>query len=142
MIRRKVDVQKLSAQVGRMLDRMKAFKYFDCRIEADGIAAWHEKAEVIDEENRFNGWYLLTASLSSRQAEKGTVFSHYHSLLEVERRPSKRPNPVWKCAPSTIGGTTGSEITYASVSWPAGSAPGSETSGRRWGKAGGGCLRH
>ena len=82
--RRKVDVQKLSAQVGRMLARAKAVKYFDYRIEADGTATWREKAEVVDEESRFDGWYLLTTSLSRRQAAKETVFSHYRNLLEVE----------------------------------------------------------
>lgn len=82
--RRKVDEQKLSAQVGRMLARAKAFKYFDYHIEADGTAAWREKAEVIEQESRFDGWYLLTTSLSPRQAAKETVFSHYRNLLDVE----------------------------------------------------------
>jgi hypothetical protein len=82
--RRKVDVQKLSAQVGRMLAGAKALKYFDYRIEADGTATWREKAEVIDQESRFDGWYLLTTSLSPEQAAKETVFSHYRNLLEVE----------------------------------------------------------
>lgn len=82
--RRNVDVQKLSAQVGRMLTRAKAFKYFDYRIEADGTAAWNGKTDVINEESRFDGWYLLTTSLSPQQAEKETIFSHYRSLLEVE----------------------------------------------------------
>jgi hypothetical protein len=82
--RRKVDVQKLSAQVGRMLARAKAFKYFDYRIEADGTATWQEKAELIDEESRFDGWYLLTTSLSRTQAPREDIFSHYQSLLEVE----------------------------------------------------------
>lgn len=82
--RRKVDVQKLSAQVGRMLARAKAFKYFDYHIEADGTATWREKAEAIEEESRLDGWYLLTTSLPRRQAEKETVFSHYRNLLEVE----------------------------------------------------------
>jgi transposase len=82
--RRKVDVQKLSAQVGRMLARTKALKYFDYRIEEDGTATWNEKTEVIDEESRFDGWYLLTTSLSRQQAVKETIFSHYRNLLEVE----------------------------------------------------------
>jgi transposase len=82
--RRKVDVQKLSSQVGRMLARVKAFKYFDYRIEVDGTATWNEKVDVIDAESRFDGWYVLTTSLSDRQAPKETIFSHYRSLLEVE----------------------------------------------------------
>jgi transposase len=82
--RRKVDVQKLSAQVGCMLVRAKASKYSDYRIEEDGTATWREKDELVDEESRFDGWYLLTTSLSRRAAAKETVFSHYRSLLEVE----------------------------------------------------------
>lgn len=82
--RRKVDVQKLSAQVGRMLSRAKALKYFDYHIEADGTATWSEKAKVIEEASRFDGWYLLTTSLTRPQATKETVFSHYRNLLEVE----------------------------------------------------------
>jgi len=82
--RRRVDVQKLAAQVGRMLARAKAFKYFDYRIEADGTATWCEKTDVIEEESRFDGWYLLTTSLSRRHAAKETIFSHYRNLLDVE----------------------------------------------------------
>ena len=82
--RRKVDVQKLSAQVSRMLAGAKALKYFDYRIEADGTATWRENAEVIEQESRFDGWYLLTTSLSPGQAAKETIFSHYRNLLEVE----------------------------------------------------------
>lgn len=82
--RRKADAQRLSAQIGRMLSRAKAFKYFDYHIEADGTATWSEKVEVIEEEKRLDGWYLLTTSLSPRQAAKETIFSHYRNLLEVE----------------------------------------------------------
>lgn len=82
--RQKVDVQKLSAQVGRMLARAKAFKYFDYHIEADGTATWSENAQAIEEEARFDGWYLLTTSLARCQAGKEKVLSHYQSLLEVE----------------------------------------------------------
>jgi hypothetical protein len=84
-VRRKtIDVQKLSAQVGRMLSRAKALKYFDYRIEEDGSATWSQKAAVIEEETRFDGWYLLTTTLASEDAAKETVFAHYRNLLEVE----------------------------------------------------------
>ncbi len=82
--RRRVDMQKLAAQVGRLLDRAKATKYFDFRIEPDGKAAWSEKADVIEAESRLDGWYLLTTTLARNDASKETVFSHYRNLLEVE----------------------------------------------------------
>ena len=82
--RKKVDVQKLSAQVGCMLARAKALKYFDYHIEADGTATWSEKAEVVETEQRFDGWYLLTTTLARPDAPKETVFAHYRNLLDVE----------------------------------------------------------
>lgn len=82
--RKRVDVQKLADQVGRMLERAKAHQYFTYQIEADGTATWHEKAELIAEEARLDGWYLLTTSLSAEQAPKETIFAHYRNLLAVE----------------------------------------------------------
>jgi transposase len=82
--RKNVDTQKLSAQVGRMLARAKAFKYFEYRIEEDGTATWSERNDIIQEESRFDGWYLLTTSLSKEKTAKETVFSHYQNLLAVE----------------------------------------------------------
>jgi len=82
--RKKVDVQKLAAQVGRMLERAKALKYFDYHIEVDGKATWSERREAVEEERRFDGWYLLTTTLEAKDAPKETIFGHYRNLLEVE----------------------------------------------------------
>jgi hypothetical protein len=82
--RKKVNIQELASQVGRMLDRGKCLKYFTFHIEEDGQAAWSEKQDLIEAEKRLDGWYLLTTSLSAEKTIKEEVFGHYRNLLEVE----------------------------------------------------------
>ena len=82
--RKKVDEQKLASSVGRTLERLKAHKYFDFRIETNGHCAWSLREEVIADESRLDGWYLLTTTVSAAAAPKETVFRHYRNLLEVE----------------------------------------------------------
>ena len=82
--RRKVDVQKLASQVGRMLDRSKCLKYFEFHVEEDGHATWFERQDVIEAEERLDGWYLLTTSLPAENSTKEDVFTHYRNLLDVE----------------------------------------------------------
>jgi len=82
--RRKIDTQKLASQVGRMLERSKCLKYFEFHIEENGHAAWSERRDVIEAEERFDGWYLLTTSLPAESATKEDVFTHYRNLLDVE----------------------------------------------------------
>jgi transposase len=82
--RKKVDGQKLASQVGRMLQRLKAHKYFDYRVNPDGSLWWQERAEQIAAEEKFDGWYLLHTSLTAQQADASAVLAHYKNLLEVE----------------------------------------------------------
>lgn len=65
-----------------MLERSKALKYFEFSILPDGRCEYCRKEELIAEESRLDGWYLLTTSLAD--APKETVFRHYRNLLEVE----------------------------------------------------------
>jgi len=82
--RKKVDPQKLASQAGRLLDRLKAHKYFDYRVGDDGKLHFSRKQAVIDAEARLDGWYLLQTNLPADAADKGEVLSHYKGLIEVE----------------------------------------------------------
>ncbi|NMA43574.1 MAG: IS1634 family transposase [Oligosphaeraceae bacterium] len=82
--RRKIDIQKLASQVGRMLERGKCLKYFTFHIEENGYATWSEKQDVIEAEEHLDGWYLLTTSLAAEESTKEDVLEHYRNLLEVE----------------------------------------------------------
>jgi len=82
--RKKVDVQKLASQVGRMLQRLKAHKYFSYRVEATGQLHWERKAELIAQESQRDGWYLLHTNEPVERCSGEQVLNHYKGLLDVE----------------------------------------------------------
>jgi transposase len=82
--RKKVDVQKLASQVGRLLQRLKAHKYFAYRVEATGQLHWERKAELIAQESQRDGWYLLHTNEAVERCSGEQVLNHYKGLLDVE----------------------------------------------------------
>jgi transposase len=82
--RKKVNPQKLASQVGRALQRLKAHKYFDYAVEANGQLQWSRRAKVIQEEKIRDGLYLLGTNATTEQISSAGVLSHYKKLQEVE----------------------------------------------------------
>ncbi len=82
--RTKPNPQKLASQVGRTLQRMSAHKYFFYEVDAEGKLLWSRRQDVIQTEEKTDGWYLLQTSLSTEQASSQQVLHHYKNLLEVE----------------------------------------------------------
>jgi hypothetical protein len=82
--RRKVDAQKLSSQVGRSLQRLKAHKYFTYRVDAQGRLQWERKGGLIAQEAQQDGWYLLHTNQSVQDCPNEQVLAHYKGLLDVE----------------------------------------------------------
>lgn len=82
--RKKVDTQKLASQAGRLLERMKAHKYYDYRVDEAGQLQWARRQEVVSTEEKVDGWYLLRTNLSQQESTPDAVFGHYKSLLGVE----------------------------------------------------------
>jgi transposase len=82
--RRKVDAQKLASQAGRLLERLKAHKYFTYRVDPKGQLQWEKKQEVIDRETQRDGWYLLHTNCPAASCPKEQVLAHYKGLLDVE----------------------------------------------------------
>jgi transposase len=82
--RKKVDAQKLSSQVGRTLQRLKAHKYFTYQVEASGQLRWARKKEVIEQEEQIDGWFLLHTNQSLEQCSGTQTLGHYKGLLQVE----------------------------------------------------------
>jgi transposase len=82
--RKKVDAQKLASQVGRMLVRKKAHKYFSYRVDEKGQLLWERKTETITDEERLDGWYLLHTNAAAAKVSKEQVLGHYKGLLNVE----------------------------------------------------------
>jgi transposase len=82
--RKSVDAQKLASQAGRALQRLKAHKYFEYRVDAQGRLHWQKKAALIEAEQSRDGFYLLHTSLAPAQGDKAQVLGHYKNLLAVE----------------------------------------------------------
>jgi hypothetical protein len=82
--RRKVNEQKLSSQAGRLLERLKAHKYFSYHVDPKGQLQWEKKQPVIDREAQRDGWYLLHTNCSAQTCAKEQVLAHYKGLLDVE----------------------------------------------------------
>ena len=82
--RRKVNEQKLASQAGRLLERLKAHKYFTYRVDPKGQLQWEKKQQVIDRETQRDGWYLLHTNCPAPACSKEQVLAHYKGLLDVE----------------------------------------------------------
>src|SRR2546421_2108840 len=82
--RKRVNPQKLSSQVGRALQRLKAHKYFDYSVDQHGKLQWSRRTNLIQAESIRDGLYLLGTNASAEQIPNAGVVSHYKNLLEVE----------------------------------------------------------
>jgi transposase len=82
--RKKPNGQKLASQVGRMLQRLQAHKYFEYAVDEHGQLQWSRRAELIKAEAVRDGLYLLGTNATAEQIPKAGVVSHYKNLLEVE----------------------------------------------------------
>jgi len=71
--RKQPDPQKLASQAGRMLERLKAHKYFSYHVNARGILEWEEKLETIQKETQRDGWYLLHSNCAVESCAKEAV---------------------------------------------------------------------
>src|SRR5216683_1861278 len=81
--RKKVNAQKLSSQVGRALQRLKAHKYFSYEVEPSGQLKWSRKEKLIEQEQQIDGWFLLHTNQSVAQCNGQQTLEHYKGLLEV-----------------------------------------------------------
>lgn len=82
--RKKTDPQKLASQAGRTLQRLKAHKYFTYQVDPKGRLQWARKTDLITQEARQDGWYLLHTNEPAERCSGGQVLAHYKGLLDVE----------------------------------------------------------
>src|ERR1019366_9297675 len=81
--RRKVGVQKLASQAGRLLERLKAHKYFTCRVDRKGHLQWEEKAEVDARETQRGGMYLPPPRCPAQSCPKKKGLAHFKGFVDV-----------------------------------------------------------
>lgn len=82
--RKNVDAQKLASQAGRALQRLKAHKYFEYRVDPQGQLHWQKKAALLEAEQGRDGFYLLQTSVAPAQGDKAQVLGHYKNLQAIE----------------------------------------------------------
>jgi transposase len=82
--RKKPNPQKLASQAGRVLQRLKAHKYFQYWVDEHGQLQYRQNQELIQTEQSLDGLYLLHTSLQPAQCAKERVLGNYKNLLAVE----------------------------------------------------------
>jgi transposase len=82
--RKEPNPQKLASQVGRMLQRLKAHKYFQYSVDPSGTLHWSRRSDLIRAEALRDGLYLLGTNATVQQIPRAGVVGHYKNLLEVE----------------------------------------------------------
>ena len=117
--RRRVDEQKLASQAGRLLERLKAHKYFTYRVDSQGQLHWEKKQGAIDRETQRDGWYLLHTNCPAPACPKEQVVGHYKGLLEVEESFCQLKSFL-EVRPGSTGGRIGCAIMCGSVFWRTG----------------------
>jgi hypothetical protein len=74
----------IALRVGRLLERSKVAKHFECEIEA-GRFSWRRNQEAIEREGEMDGIYILRTSEPSEAFASADVVRTYKGLAEVER---------------------------------------------------------
>ncbi|MBE7502235.1 MAG: hypothetical protein HS113_18430 [Verrucomicrobiales bacterium] len=59
-------------------------KYFAYAVDPQGKIQWSRRAEVVDQEGRLDGLYVLGTNASAEQIPSAGVLGHSKNLLEVE----------------------------------------------------------
>jgi transposase len=76
--------EQLSAQVGKILDRYKMGKFVSWQIE-DGRLKWQLEQARLEQEELFDGCYVITANVPKEQLNEKQVVKTYKGLSVVEQ---------------------------------------------------------
>jgi transposase len=82
--KRRTSVEKLSAQVGKILDRYKMGKFVQWKVRA-GRLKYEWKEAAITQEQLFDGCYIVHTTVSAQKLTTSEVVSSYKSLTLVEQ---------------------------------------------------------
>jgi transposase len=82
--KKKGSTEKLSAQVGKILARYKMGKFVEWEIKT-GRLKWHFENAQIEQEQLFDGCYIVSATVPKEQMDQNQVVKTYKSLSVVEQ---------------------------------------------------------
>jgi transposase len=84
-VKRKRDVQKVSASVGRLFEKHKIEKFFTWHVGERGDLTWSLKDEVVEEEKKLDGCYAIKTDTDRKRMNKESVVQSYRDLQKVEQ---------------------------------------------------------
>lgn len=82
--KKKGSIEKLSAQVGKILGQCKMGKFVEWQID-EGRLRWHFKEAHIAQEKLFDGCYIVSATVPKEQMNADQVVGTYKNLSVVEQ---------------------------------------------------------
>ncbi len=84
-VKRKRNVQKVSASVGRIFEKHKIEKFFTWHVGERGDLTWSLKDEVVEAEKTLDGCYAIKTDVAKKQMNKESVVQSYRDLQKVEQ---------------------------------------------------------
>jgi transposase len=84
-VKRKRNVQKVSASVGRLFEKHKIEKFFTWHVGERGDLTWSLKDEVVEEEKKLDGCYAIKTDTDRKRMNKESVVQSYRDLQKVEQ---------------------------------------------------------
>jgi transposase len=82
--KKKTTVERLGAQVGKLLARYKMGKFVEWEIQ-DGRLQWRWKEQAIAQEKLFDGCYIISTDVSAEQMKETEVVKAYKKLSLAEQ---------------------------------------------------------
>lgn len=84
-VKRKRDVQKVSASVGRIFEKHKIEKFFTWHVGEQGELTWSLKDDVVEAEKNLDGCYVIKTDADKKRMNKESVVQSYRDLQKVEQ---------------------------------------------------------
>jgi transposase len=84
-VKTKRDKLKVAASVGRLFEKRKVEKFFDWTVGDKGELSWSVKEDVITEEEKIDGCYIIRTETPEDTLNKEEVVSCYRDLQKVEQ---------------------------------------------------------
>jgi transposase len=84
-VKRKRNLQKVAASVGRIFEKYKIEKFFNWDVDKNGALSWNLKQEKIDADAELDGCYVIKTTADHDAMSKDEFVLGYRNLQKVEQ---------------------------------------------------------
>jgi transposase len=84
-VKKKRDVQKVSASIGRIFEKYKIQKFFNWHVGENGEVSWSLKSDIIEKEKTLDGCYVIKTDADKIRMDKNEVVRSYKNVQKVEQ---------------------------------------------------------